>query len=529
VLKAKLVWLLVIGAILWYFSGIGGNYAPVFSTGDREDPATTLIIMRGADAKTLDPAYAVDNESAGVLVNIYEGLVRFKEGSTEVEPCLATGWELSGQGLEWTFQLREDVYFHDGAKFNAAAVKYSIDRQLNNSEKREMYYAGFVFAPLEEVRVIDEYTIRFTLKYPYAPFLNNLAMPMAAPMVSPAAVQKHGSGFGQNPVGTGPYHFTAWKPGQEIILTANEAYWGMLPAMRKIIFRVVENEESRQFLFLDGKGDIIEPVSPAGAAFLEQKGYATQTTPALDVGYLGFFTEKQPFKDTRVRLAAAMALDRDRLIKDVLGTSCVAATGALPAPVLGSGGVNIPAHDPAAAGRLLREAGYDQGPAIRLITYQETRPYNPAGGTGLAKAIGEQLEAAGFKVTVQTYPWDDYKKAIRNREGDAFLYGWISDNGDPDNFLYTLLSANQIPSGLNASRYSNPKLDTLLLSARGIKDREIRGDVYRRAQKIVVTDNPLVFINHSLHLSVTAKDIEGYTPHPTGWTRLDKVGKKAAR
>ena len=270
----------------------------------------------------------------------------------------------------------------------------------------------------------------------------------------------------------------------------------------------------------------IDSVSPATADFLKQKGHLIQSTPALDVGYLGFFTEKQPFKDPAVRLAAAMAIDRDRLVKDVLGRQCVPATGALPEPVLGSTLVDVPACDPAAASRLLKESGYLEGPAITLIAYQETRPYNPAGGQMVAEALRKQLELAGFQVAVQTYPWDEYKSAIRNRKGDAFLYGWISDNGDPDNFLYTLLSSNQIPAGLNASRYSNPQLDTLLLSAQGIKDREIRGEVYQRAQKIVATDNPLIFLNHSLHLSVTAKEVKGYTPHPSGWARLDKVSKK---
>ena len=523
--KAKLGLLLLIGAVVWYFSSLGGHYVPVLAPGYGEADASTLIILRGADSSTLDPAYAVDLESARVLVNIFEGLVRYKEGSTEIEPCLATSWEVKSEGLEWIFHLRKGVLFQDGTPFNAAAVKYSINRQLSNPHKRDMLYAGFVFAPLEEIRVIDEYTIKFDLKYPYAPFLNNLAMPMAAPVISPAASEKYGHDFGQNPVGTGPYHLSKWAKDRHLILDAFAGYWGEPPAMPKLVFKVVADEEDRQSQLLGGQGDIIDPITPAAAAILGQMGLALQQTPALDVGYLGFFADQSPFKDPRVRRAAAMAINREELINDVLGPGCIPATGALPATVLGSSKLTTPTRDLAAARALLTEAGYGDGLDIVLITYHETRPYNPAGGRQLAGALKEQLAVAGFRVTVQVYPWDEYKKAIRNKEGNAFLYGWISDNGDPDNFLYTLLASNQIPSGLNASRYSNPELDTLLLSAQGIKDREIRGEVYLRAQQILAQDNPLLFINHSLHLAATSREVEGYVIHPAGWTRLDRVVK----
>lgn len=523
--KVKLGLMLLIGAVVWYFTGLGGHYVPVLAPDYVKADASTLVILRGADSSTLDPAYAVDLESTRVLINIFEGLVRYKEGSTEIEPCLATSWEVNNGGLEWIFHLREGVLFHDGTPFNAAAVKYSINRQLSNPHKREMLYAGFVFAPLEDIRVVDEYTIKFELKYPYAPFLNNLAMPMAAPIISPAAFEKHGLDFGQNPVGTGPYHLAQWVKDRHMVLEAFDGYWGEPATMPKLVFKVVSDEEDRQSQLLGGQGDIIDPVSPAAAAVLRQMGLPLQQTPALDVGYLGFFTDQTPFKDPRVRRAVAMAINREELVNDVLGPGCIPAAGALPAPVLGSGKVTTPDRDPAAARALLSETGYGDGLDIVLITYNETRPYNPTGGRQLANALREQLAAAGFKVTVQAYPWDEYKKAIRNKEGNAFLYGWISDNGDPDNFLYTLLSSNQIPSGLNASRYSNPELDTLLLSAQGIKDREIRGEVYLRAQQILVRDNPLLFLNHSLHLAATSREVEGYVIHPTGLTRLDRVAK----
>jgi len=409
--KVKLGLLLLMGAVVWYFSGLGGHYVPVFAPAHEEPDASTLVILRDADSSTLDPAYAVDLESARVLVNIFEGLVRYKEGSTDIEPCLATSWEVKNGGLEWIFHLREGVLFHDGTPFNAAAVKYSINRQLSNPHKREMLYAGFVFAPLEDIRVVDEYTIKFDLKYPYAPFLNNLAMPMAAPIISPAGLEKHGRDFGENPAGTGPYRLARWVKDRHLVLEAFDNYWGGPPLMPKLVYKVVADEEDRQSQLLGGQGDIIDPISPAGAAVLRQMGLAPQQTPALDVGYLGFFTDQPPFKDPRVRRAAAMAINREELVNDLLGPGCIPAAGALPAPVLGYGKVANPARDPAAARALLAEAGFADGLDIVLITYQETRPYNPAGGRQLANALREQLAAAGFRVTVQVYPLGRLQKS----------------------------------------------------------------------------------------------------------------------
>ena len=160
----------------------------------------------GADSRGLDPAFVDDGESAKVMCNIYENLVKYKNGSTEIEPALATSWSQTNDGLTWTFNLRKGVKFHDGTPFNAAAVKFSVDRQLPPQATDDMPYASFTFDPaiIKEVKVVNDSTVQFLLKAPYAPFLANLAMSLAAPIVSPAAVKKYGNGFHPAPRGHRP-------------------------------------------------------------------------------------------------------------------------------------------------------------------------------------------------------------------------------------------------------------------------------------------------------------------------------------
>jgi peptide/nickel transport system substrate-binding protein len=161
---------------------------------------------------------------------------------------------------------------------------------------------------------------------------------------------------------------------------------------------------------------------------------------------------------------------------------------------------------------------------ITLITYTNTRPYNPVGGEELAKAIKADLAAVGIETEIKAYPWDQYKEALLKAEGDAYLYGWISDNGDPDNFLYTLLSSSQIENGLNTSHYKNSEADQLFIRAQQESDPVLREQLYRKAVKIIVEDAPWVFLNHSLRLAATS-GLEGFKLTSNGTTRLCQLKK----
>ncbi|MDD3653437.1 MAG: ABC transporter substrate-binding protein [Desulfotomaculaceae bacterium] len=489
-----------------------------------QEAGATLVYARGHDSLTLDPALAQDDESNKVIANIFEGLVRFKPGATEIEPCLAEAWHVSANGRLWTFYLRRGVKFHDGTPFNAEAVRFNIERQLPPQRTEGMAYAPFVFDLIEEISTPDPYTVKLLLKYPYAPLLHNLAMPMSAPIVSPAAAAEQGEKFSFSPVGTGPFKMIKWIKGEKIILEANRDYWGGQPYFKRLVFTVVKNSRLRSLALKAGLADIIDGINPYDSRLLEQSGLSIIKKCGLDINYLGFFTNKEPFDNAAVRRAVSMSIDREQLLTGLYQQGACAANGPLPPGVLGYNPELRPlSYDPEGAKELLAHSGLSDGTKITIITYSATRAYNPAGGEKLAAAIKEDLARVGIEAEIKAYPWDQYKEALYKEEGNAFLYGWSSDNGDPDNFLYTLLASLQIESGLNTAHYQNNDVDLLLVQAQQETVPKLRAEMYREAVKIIMRDVPLAILNHSLMLAATAPQIDGFFLQSNGNISLANV------
>lgn len=487
----------------------------------------TLIYARKHDSVTLDPAFAQDEESFKVICNIFEGLVRLKQGSTEVEPCLAESWKVSHDGMEWTFYLRKNVIFHDGTPFNSEAVRFSIERQMPPLNPSHLAYASFTFGMVEQILTPDPYIVKFRLKYPYSPFLHNLAMPASAPIVSPPAAASLGAGFGKRPVGTGPYIFSKWEKGRKIVLKANNDYWGKVPEHQLLIFSTIKNSRLRALMLKAGLADISDELSPADIVFLKNNNIPVFEIPGLDLNYLGFFTDKKPFDDPSVRNAFSMLIDREHIVKKLFPGAYHEATGPLPPGILGyDPSIRPNPYDPARARELLTKKNFETEKKLTIITYSNIRPYNPVGGEKMAKAIQAELTRAGVDSEIKVYTWDKYKEALLNKEGNAFLYGWISDNADPDNFLYTLLSSTQIENGLNTAQYRNSEVDRLLAAAQREQDPSLREQIYRKAVKIIIEDAPWVFLNHSLKHSATSPKVKGFVLQPGGFSALNYIRKE---
>lgn len=486
----------------------------------------TLVYARSLDSSTLDPAAAQDEESIKVISNIFEGLVRFKPGTTEIEPCLAEAWSISPDGREWTFYLRKNVKFHDGTPFNSEAVRFSIERQMPPFRQENTAYAAFTFGVVDQIKTPDPYTVKFILKFPYTPFLHNLAMPVSAPIVSPTAASVSGDNFGEQPAGTGPYCFSTWKNNKSITLKANKDYWGKPAEQKSLAFTVIKNSRIRSLALKLGLADIIDGITPSDASYLEQKGYLVFKNPGFDLNYLGFYTDKKPFNNPAVRRAINMLIDRGHINTVLFKGNSFEANGPLPPGILGYDPNTRPLpYDPVGAKELLSKNGYSGGMKITIITYTNSRPYNPAGGEKLAQLIRDDLARGGIETEIKAYPWNEYKEALFNKEGNAFLYGWISDNCDPDNFLYTLLASSQIDNGLNAARYRNNDLDLLLARAQREIEPALREQLYRRAVEIIINDSPWVVFNHSLkHLAISPR-VDGLVPCSTGYVFLDSVKK----
>src|SRR6185312_14748751 len=217
-----------------------------------------VLVGRGSDAIALDPARITDAESSEVTEQIFDHLVRYKPASTEIEPSLAESWEQSPDGRVWTFHLRKNVRFHDGTPFDAESVVFSFDRQRDPHHpyhQEDFTYWENNFRNIQSVEAVDDHTVRITIERPYAPFLSNLAM-FPVSIVSPAAVRKWGPEFARHPVGTGPFRFVEWSPGERIMLAANPSYWGGAPKIQHLVFVAIRDPRQRLVALEGGAIDV---------------------------------------------------------------------------------------------------------------------------------------------------------------------------------------------------------------------------------------------------------------------------------
>ncbi|MCL6451633.1 MAG: ABC transporter substrate-binding protein [Acetobacteraceae bacterium] len=518
-------WLVALLAAALVLSLMAGCAKKQPAEAPKPPPEKILVFARGSDSVSLDPAMIVDGESAKVCNNIYDNLVRYKADSTEVEPALAESWE-SPDGIVWTFHLRKNVKFHDGTPFNAQAVKFNIDRQAPDVRVPDMAYADFTLGMIDKVEVIDDYTIRFTLKYPYAPFLLNLAMGLSAPICSPTAIQKYGADYGMHPVGTGPFIFERWDKEQQIVLKANPEWWGGKPKVDKLVFKVTKENAVRANELLAGEIDMMDGVDPNDVQRIQaDPNVKLIQAPGMNINYMGFRVFKPPFNNQKVRQAVSMAIDRKTLVEHLYQGNSLLANGPLPPCLWGYVPELKPYdYDPEGAKALLAEAGYPNGFTMDLLCYPNPRGYNPVGGERLGEAIQADLAKVGIKVNLVSKAWKEHLAACAGTDGHAYLIGWMGDNGDPDNFLYILLHGSQ-SEGMNYSHYANPQVDDLLTKAQQTSNADERLALYKQAQEIIVRDAPWVFISHAMDMVAMRKNVTGFKIHPTSSIFLWNVDK----
>lgn len=485
-----------------------------------------LVFGRGGDSVALDPAIVTDGESFKVTENIYETLLNFGEQDTTVRPGLAKEWEVSDDGLTYTFYLQEGVKFHDGTDFNAEAVVKNVERWKGGAEE-QFYYFHSMFKTngediIKKVIAADEYTVVFELSRPQAPFLKNIAMSPFA-IASPTAFEAAGDTFGDNPVGTGPFKFVEWKRNDSITIVKFEDYWQAgLPKLDSIIFRAIPDNSARLNALMTGEIDLADGINPSDAASIESNpDLQLIERPSMNVGYLGLTNTRPPFDNKLVRQAVNYAIDKQAIVDAFFEGRAEVAVNPMPSSI---GGYNEAIegypYDPEKAKELLAEAGYD-GAEIELWAMPVPRPYMPD-GQKVAEAIQKNLADVGIPSKIVTFEWATYLEKANNGEADAFLLGWTGDNGDADNFLYTLLDKDNIGSN-NYTYYSSDEAHELLVAAQSETDEEKRNELYKQAQIIIHEDAPWVPLAHSTPLLAAKKGVTDYLPHPTGSESLINV------
>ena len=482
----------------------------------------TFTFAQGADPRGLDPARVDDLESGKVIQNIYEGLTKYAPDSTKVEPSLAETWSISPDGLSYTFKLRQGVKFHDGTDFNADAVKFNIDRQLPPKADDNMPYASFTFGTVKDVEVIDPSTVKINLTQKNTAFLANLAMGMAAPMVSPKAITDSGNNsVMDNPVGTGPYKFVKWNKGENVVLIRNDDYWGDKALTKNVVFRIIADNSARVLALNNGEVDMIDGIDATVVDKINQGGNKLYQAPGMNVNYMAFNTTTPTFKNVEARKAIAEAVNRDELVKSLYQGYSEVANTILPTFMPGyDATVQQIAYDPAAAKAAAAKLGITK---VHMITYSNPRPYNPATGAALAAAIQGYLQKIGVDATIDTFDWTTYKDKVKAGDYDIAFYGWIGDNGDPDNFLNLL--ADKDPN-LNIARWQDPAYINMIKKALATPNGADRDAQYGAMEKYVAERSIWLPFSHSKAMAAYRPNVSGFIYHVTGVVFLDKVVKQ---
>ncbi len=479
-----------------------------------------------------DPAVHVSRTAfdAGSRM-LFDRLVEFAPGTTDIVPGLARSWTVAGDGLTYTFHLRAGVRFHATKSFrptrplNADDVVFSFARQLAGIRKG--VDTPFEFARsmgldtlIKEVIRVDERTVKFVLYEPDAPFLSMLAMDFAA---IHSAEYAHGlparerlAKLDRAPVGTGPFRLLGYsrKKGR-IRYGANSNYWRGAPRLETIVFRIVPSAARRFRDLRRGRCQVAAYPNAADIIDLKlDKRIAIADRIGLNTAYLAFNTQKAPFNDPRVRRALSLAVDREAIIARIYKGAALPAKTVLPPGMWGHNAdvVDDP-YAPAAARRLLKEAGAE-GLTVNLWTAKSAGVAN-ADPQRMAAMIRKSWEKIGVRTRITRLQQGEFMRRSRDGGYDAILLGWESDNGDPDNFMNTLLGCRAV-GGANRARWCYLPYDYLVRMARRMPSRIERARLYMAAQYIVKDQAPWLPLAHARTYDAYRKTVTGFVSDPLG-------------
>lgn len=506
--------------------------------------AKTFIYCSEGSPSNFNPQTVTDGPSFNAnSQTLFNRLVEFKQGSTEIEPGLAESWTISKDGLKYTFKLRQGVKFHTNfgftptRDFNADDVLFSFNRQSDPKHPYHKIGRGSYeyFASMEmgkiikEIKKVDANTVEFTLSQKEAPFLANMAMDFAsihsAEYGDWLTSKKTPEKIDMEPVGTGPFVFQSYQKDTLIRFKANDTYWGGRPAIDNLVFAITPDPTVRAQKLKAGECHLMAEPSPTDIPGLKSASkLRVEERDGLNVGYLAFHTGKKPFDNPLVRKAILHALNRQSYIAAVYNGNASLAKNPIP-PSMWSYNDKVSGYEynPEKSKELLKQAGLPNGFETELWTLPVSRPYNPQG-----KKMGELMQAdlakVGIKVKLVSYDWPTYLEKSRKGEHQMVQLGWTGDNGDPDNFFNILLGCAAVKSGSNLSRWCYKPFNDLVQQAKITTDQNKRTDLYMKAQEEFNAQAPWATLAHGRVYRAMSDKVTGYQIHPFGrdsFTRVD--------
>ncbi|PWR22113.1 ABC transporter substrate-binding protein [Zavarzinia compransoris] len=514
--------------------------------GGQAQAAKTLVYCSEGSPENFNPQLNTTGTSFDAARPVYDRLVDFVPGTTETRPGLAESWSVSADGLTYEFKLRRGVKFHTGKTFtptrdfNADDVLFSFNRMWKKDHPYHGvsggaydYFGDMGMADmLASIDKVDDYTVRFVLTKPNAPFIANLAMDFATILSAEYAdaLLKAGTPekLDQEPIGTGAFSFVQYQKDAIIRFKANDAYWAGKPKLDSLIFAITPDASTRWAKLKAGECHIAPYPNPQDLETMKATpGVTLMQQPGLNVGYLAFNTEKPPFDRKEVRQALSMAIDKAAIIKAVYGAAGQPAVNPIP-PTIWSYNKSIAdyPYDPAKAKELLAAAGVTGEIETDIWAMPVQRPYNPD-AKKIAELIQADLAQVGFKAKIVTYEWGEYRKRCQNGEHQMCQLGWTGDNGDPDNFLYTLLGCDAArPGGGNLAKWCNKDFDALVRKAQAVSDIAERTKLYEQAQAVFHEDAPWFVIAHSVVSEPVSDKVVNYKISPLGSHEFKEVDMK---
>lgn len=477
--------------------------------------AAEITVAVASGFTTLDPYDASDTLSRTVSSSFYEGLFSLDDQNRPV-PALATGYEVSDDGLVYTMKLREGVKFQDGTDFDANAVKINFDRLLdkaNNLSRR-----GFL-SMIDKVEVVDPMTVRFTLQMPFSAFVSRLATGTAV-MICPKAIEQYGGDVAFKPCGTGPYIMKDYNPSERLYVVKNPNYWQKgLPKLDGILWKPVVENSTRAAMLRTGEAQFAYTIPAEQVKTLQGvKGIEVLVEPSIISRYLIINNQKKPFTDPRVRAAINYAINKEALVKVAFAGYAEPMTGVIPKEISGFENLGVWPYDPKKARELLAEAGFPNGFETELWS-----GYNNTTAAKVIQFIQQQLRQVGIKTNLRTLEAGQRVAMIESvrtvEEAQSRLYyiGWSNSTAEPDWCLRPIFDSRNAPPVLaNEGYYVNKKVDELFDKALLETDLAKREENYREIQRLIWQDAGFAPLVTEMNISGRSLKLKNFRVLPSG-------------
>ncbi len=520
-----------------------------------KDGKTVFRYNETAGISSLDPAFAKDQALIWACNQLYNGLVQLDE-KMNIIPCIAKTWTISPDGKEYTFILRDDVFFHDdplfkegkGRKVNAYDFEYSLNRI---TDEKVASPGAWIFNNVAQssdkkflFKAINDSTFKITLKRSFPPFLGLLSM-IYCSVVPREVIEHYGKDFRRHPVGTGPFHFKMWKEGVKLVLVKNEKYFEFdgdkrLPYLDAVAISFLIDKQSSFLEFIKGNLDFMSGIDASYKdEFLTNKGtlnpkyegkFKMITEPYLNTEYLGILMDStspelrnSPLKLKKIRQAISYGFDRKKMMKFLrnnIGNPGLYGFVPCGLPSFDTAEVKGYNYNPDKSRQLLEQAGFPNGKGLPDITLSISASY-----LDLCQFIQHQLEEVGFKVKIDVNPPATLREMIAKSKVTFFRGSWIADYPDAENYLSLFYSPNFCPKGPNYTHFSNKDYDKLYERSLSEVNDSVRYSLYKQMDRIIIDEAPVVVLFYDQVLRFTQKNIEGLGSNPMNLLTLKRVRK----